>query len=94
MQIEIYEGKNAPPFKTAVATISLQEKDGGTLVKGSLNYEMKYGPIGVLMDKMMVTPKFGRGWSGLFAGLKKYVETGETVPSLKTVNLETVAELA
>ena len=94
MQIEIYDGQNSPPFKTAVATITVEEKDGGTLVKGSLNYEMKYGPVGALMDKMMVTPRFGQGWSGLFAGLKKYIETGETIPSLKAVNLDAVAVVA
>lgn len=94
MQVEIYAGKNAPPFKKAVATITVKEKVGGTLVKGSLNYSMKFGPIGLLMDKLMVTPQFGPAWTGLFAGLKHYIETGESVPNLKAVSLEPVMVLA
>ena len=94
MKIEIYEGTKAPPFRTAVATISLTEKEGGTLVTGSLEYQLKYGPIGSLMDKAMVSSQFGKAMSGMFAGLKDYIESGEQVDSFKGLNIEPVAVLA
>ena len=76
MQIEIYSGTKTPPFKTALASISVQEENGGTRVRGTLDYTLKYGPIGWLMDAAMVKPQFGKAWGGIFAGLKHYIETG------------------
>lgn len=91
MAIEIYEGKKAPPFKKAIATISIREVSPNvTIASGTIEYTMKYGPIGTLMDAMMVKPQFSKGWSGLFAGLKHHVETGETVESPKGLDLSAV----
>ena len=82
MVIEIYEGKKTPPFKKAFATISVRESGpNATIVRGTLDYTLKFGPIGSLMDTFMVKPQFSNAWAGLFAGLKHYVETGEEVSS-------------
>ena len=80
MVIEIYDGKKAPPFKRAFATISIRE-DGPntTIATGVIEYKLKFGPIGALMDVALVKPQFGKGFGGLMAGLKHYVETGESV---------------
>ena len=79
MTIDIYEGKKSPPFKTALATIRVASEKGGTKVTGTLEYKMKFGPVGSLMDVAMVKPQFGKAWSLLFAGLKHYAETGEEI---------------
>ncbi len=94
MAIEIYEGKMTPPFKTAVALIKITEMNGGTQVEGTLNYTLKMGPLGLVMDKFMVAPQFSKAWSALFAGLKHYVETGEEVHSPKGLNFEPVMAIA
>lgn len=88
MRVEIYDGKGAPPFKTAFGSFFLQEEDGGTLVKGIFEYELKFGPIGILMDALMVKPKFSGAWDGVLAGLKKHVETGQEINATTSKSLD------
>ncbi len=79
MGVEIYDGQKTPPWRNAIAELSVAERDGGTVVRGKLSYDMKYGPIGALMDRFMIQPQFGKAFGGIFAGLKHYIETGEEV---------------
>lgn len=92
--IEIYDGQKSPPFKSAVAQISVAEDGNGSVVRGKLDYELKYGPIGSLMDAVMVKSQFNNAWNGLFAGLKHYVETGEEVNGLDGLDLSAVESAA
>lgn len=41
-----------------------------------MEYELKFGPVGQLMDALMVRKKWNASIQGLFAGFKHYVETG------------------
>ena len=56
---------------------SLTPEGGGTLVRQRMEYELKFGPLGKLMDAIMIRKKWDAGIKGFFAGLKHYVETGE-----------------
>ncbi len=56
---------------------TLKPEGGGTVVTQRMEYELKFGPIGKLMDAVMVRRKFDAGIKGFFAGLKQYVETGK-----------------
>ncbi|MSP60402.1 MAG: hypothetical protein EXR72_08680 [Myxococcales bacterium] len=52
--------------------------DGGaTRIEQRMEYQLKYGPIGALMDALLVRRKWDAGIKGFFAGLQRYVETGE-----------------
>ena len=79
MKIDIVEGKKTPPFKQAYGTFRLREENGQTVVKVALNYGLKYGPIGRLMDVMIVRSQFTKVVPNMLAGLKHYAETGEEV---------------
>jgi hypothetical protein len=92
--LEIYAGDKTPPFKKAIASIDLVEDGDGTIVKGTLDYALKYGPAGALMDALMVRSKFEQAWSRLFAGLKHYAETGEPVSGKTDLNLAAVVAVA
>ncbi len=94
MVIEIYDGAKTPPFKSAIASISVKEERGGTLVSGTLAYKIKFGPVGTLMDKAMVSPQFGKAWTAVLAGLKTYIETGEEVPNVSATDFTPVAVIA
>ena len=60
--LEIYQGKGAPPFKTAKATLAIDaDNNGGTVVTATLRYKMKFGPIGALMDAAMFGPFLQKG---------------------------------
>jgi uncharacterized protein YndB with AHSA1/START domain len=48
----------------------------GTTVRQRMEYELRFGALGKLMDALMVRRKWDAGIKGFFAGLKQYVETG------------------
>ncbi len=79
MKIDIVGGKKTPPFKQAYASFRLREEHGQTVVKLALNYGLKFGPIGRLMDAVMVRSQFKKVVPNMLAGLKHYAETGEEV---------------
>ena len=64
------------PVRRLKHSYTLTPDGSGTLVRQRMEYELKFGPIGRLMDAMMVRKKWDAGIKGFFAGLKHYVETG------------------
>ena len=76
-KIEVYDTNL--PLKRNVVTFSLQSDGEGTVVSVSPDYELKFGPIGVVMDLLFARRQLRRGMEDLVAGLKYHVETGELV---------------
>jgi hypothetical protein len=64
------------PFKSVDIRFSLRAQENGTLVTVSPVYELKYGVLGKLLDRVYVGRTYEQGMNDLLAGLKKYVETG------------------
>ena len=67
------------PIKTLNGRASLRDVGGDTVVAFTLNYQMKFGPVGALMDWLMVRRKMSGTAARSLAGLKHYVETGGVV---------------
>jgi carbon monoxide dehydrogenase subunit G len=55
----------------------LKPDASGTLVTQDLEYRMKFGLLGKLMDALMMRRKLDQGINDVFAGLKRYVEGGK-----------------
>lgn len=89
--VEVFEGKATPPYKYFYGTIQVKEEAGGTTVSGILEYEIRYGFMGDMMNLFLLKAQFTRNWEKLFAGLKLYVETGEEVSDKTSVNVNQVA---
>lgn len=68
------------PVRRLKHRYTLTADSGGTIVYQRMEYELKFGPLGKLMDAMMVRKKWNIGIKGFFVGLKHYVETGECPP--------------
>ncbi len=51
----------------------------GTIVSVSPDYQLKFGPIGALVDRLILGRQMRKGMDELLAGLKYHVETGELV---------------
>ena len=64
------------PVRRLKHSYTLTPDGSGTLVRQTMEYELKFGLLGTLMDAMMVRKKWDAGIKGFFAGLKHYVETG------------------
>ena len=65
------------PVRRLKHSYTLTPDSGGTVVNQRMEYELKFGPLGRLMDAVMVRRKWNNGIQGFFAGLKRYVEAGE-----------------
>jgi len=63
------------PFKSADIHFTLEPVGTQTRVTVLPVYELKYGLLGQLMDKMMVEKKYRTGMVGLLNGLKAHVES-------------------
>lgn len=92
--LEIYDGDKLPPIKNIIARLSVSEENGHTVAEGTMSYDPKFGPIGWVMDRLMVRKQFGRAWQGIFAGLKHHAETGEVVEKGVRLPFDQVARAA
>ncbi len=73
--LEMHDGKKMPPFKKATGTQYVRSDGDGTIVGLTLEYDMKYGPVGSLMNVMLVKPKFSKVVPAILRGLKRELET-------------------
>jgi len=64
------------PVRRLKHSYTLTPDGSGTVVHQRMEYELKFGPIGKLMDAVMVRKKWDAGIKGFFDGLKVFVETG------------------
>jgi len=62
------------PFKTADVHFTLEPRDSSTLVTLTPEYTLQWGPLGWVMDLLMVRRMYRKGMLGLLAGLKLKVE--------------------
>ena len=70
--------KKMPPFSTkSSGTLCVSERDGSAVVTMEMNYSLRFGILGRLMDAMMVRREFTKIVPKVLAGLKHHVETGE-----------------
>jgi ligand-binding SRPBCC domain-containing protein len=74
LSFELYEC--TLPVRALRHTYTLVPDAGGTVVRQRMEYRLKFGPFGRLLDALVVRRKWDAGIRGFFAGLKKYVESG------------------
>ena len=64
------------PVRALRHSYTLVADAGGTVVSQRMEYQLKFGPLGTLLDALVVRAKWAAGIRGFFHGLKQYVETG------------------
>ena len=72
--LELHDGIRMPPFRKAQGAFRLAPEGEATRVTVDLQYTMKYGPLGALMDRMLVRNRFGDAIGASLGALKKYIE--------------------
>jgi len=80
LNLKVIPVKRMPPFKSAFAKMAVEEIDNKTIASLTIEYELKYGLIGKLMNKLMVKPQFEKVVPKILAGLKRYNEAEKTEP--------------
>jgi len=63
------------PFRQADIRFTLTPEGQTTLVEASPEYLLKYGVIGKLLDKAVVSKMYRKGMKGLLSGLKERAES-------------------
>ena len=72
--VEIRNGRGVPPFAKAFGTLEVLPADGASEARFVLEYRLKFGVLGKLMDRFMVRPQFSKVVPSVLEGLKQYVE--------------------
>jgi len=68
------------PMSRGAATFAVEaDGDESTRVTMTMDYEMKYGPLGWLMNAVMLRPILGKVFSSVLAGLDHHLVTGEHI---------------
>lgn len=67
------------PFRAAVISFAVESRGASTAVSASPDYELRFGPLGQLLDRIAVRRQYRAGMAQMLAGLKQYVETGVEV---------------
>ncbi len=67
------------PLKEGAVTFRVDAEGGKTQVTMTLDYEMKYGPAGWLMNAVMLRPILGGLFAKVLAGLDHHIATGEVI---------------
>lgn len=75
--IEIYDGKKMPPLENAVGRLSVTQTGEGTTVRFDIEYSLKFGLLGKLIDRVMVRPRFKKVGPAMLRGLKRHLEAGD-----------------
>ena len=73
--IEIYE--TSLPLKESFVDFRATPEGEATVVNLKMDYKLKFGPIGALMDAAFAGRQARNGMADMLAGLKDYVETGK-----------------
>jgi carbon monoxide dehydrogenase subunit G len=72
LSFELYEC--TLPIRRLRHDYELVPDGAGTIVRQRMEYQLKFGPLGALLDAVMVRRKWDQGIKGFFAGLKRFVE--------------------
>lgn len=84
--VEIYGGNQMPPVNNLIVTIGMEELSPNQIrVYLVAKYQPKFGPIGTVMNMMMIKPFLSKAMNGILAGFKHHMATGESVQSFGTL---------
>lgn len=79
VEVEPISGQ-APPMTNIYGTLGVNDNgDGTSTAYMTINYTMKYGPVGWLLDHLMVRSTYTKMVEDTIAGLKHHSETGQLV---------------
>ncbi len=67
------------PAGVVIGSFAIRPDGDGTIATIEINYEMKFGLLGKLMDVVMARRQFLKLGGQVLEGLKHHVETGDTI---------------
>jgi len=84
--VEIYGGTQMPPVNNLSITLGIESISlSQTRVYVRASYQPKYGPVGMVMNMLMIKPFISKALNGILLGFKHHMETGQQVQSFGTL---------
>ena len=78
--VTVEMSEHTMPMKYAAATFEMKaDGDDRTVVTFSMDYEMKYGPVGWLLNTLMLRGILNKLFSSVLDGLNHHLLTGEHI---------------
>ena len=74
------------PMKSLNNTWSISAEGDGSVVTLTMDFGMKFGPLGAMMAALAVRRMMNKEMGVTLAGLKQYAETGEVVSAVSDVS--------
>ena len=74
-----YRASGVGPISGAYSTWSVKAQGGQTMVSTDFRYGLRFGPLGSLMNAVILRRKLKQGLGNALEGLKHHVKTGEQI---------------
>ena len=68
-----------PPIDNIVAHVGVDAEGSGSRAWMKMSYDPKFGPVGAIMDKVMIRRQYEKLLPSILTGMKHFAETGEAV---------------
>ena len=81
-QIIAFAIENAPPIRIGLARFVLSDDEAGTRLQATFNYEVRFGPLGPVIDGLVVHRYLSSAWSDGMDGLRRHLEDGASAQQL------------
>lgn len=88
-----YMIENFGPIESAYVSFYASPEADGTLLTQTVNFQMKYGPVGAALDRLIFRPEFQRQMEANLQSLKNYVEASAALsaPEIEPAELALAA---
>ena len=73
-QIIAFAIENAPPIRTGLARFVLSDAEAGTRLQATFDYEVRFGPLGPVIDRLVVHRHLSSAWNNGMDGLRRHLE--------------------
>lgn len=73
-ELIVFEIEDAAPLKNGVARFELSHMDDGTRLEASFDYDVKLGPLGPVIDRLIVHKRLDEGFRSGIEGLCEFAE--------------------
>lgn len=74
-ELIVFDIEDAAPLKNGVARFELSQEGNGTWLEASFEYDVKLGPLGPVIDRLIVHRRLGDSFRSGIEGLCEFTET-------------------
>ena len=92
LAIDVYDSNRLPIIEDSTAMMRVDAVGEKTRLTSSLSYSVKYGPVGAVMNRLMLRGQFATAMKRFLAGIKHHVETGALIDRSTPVPVSAVSE--